>query len=83
MIILSFGDFFNLFSAMKTFSFGQFPLLEKNIHSVVVNVQKCDILVSEFELQSFYNVHLRTNTLGKGINYLTSRVWVIYYHDCS
>ena len=26
------------------------------------------IVVSEFELQSRYNVHFRTNTIGKGMN---------------
>ena len=28
----------------------------------------CDIVVSEFELQSRYNVHFLTYTLGKGMN---------------
>ena len=28
----------------------------------------CGIVVSEFELQSSYYVHFRTNTLGKGMN---------------
>ena len=33
----------------------------------VANVLNCDILVSEFEPQSSYNVQFRTNTLGKGM----------------
>ena len=28
----------------------------------------CKIIVSEFELQSRYDVHFRTNIFGKGIN---------------
>ena len=33
---------------------------------VVINVLDSDIVVSEFELQSRYYVHFRTNTHGKG-----------------
>ena len=40
----------------------------QRISGVVVNVQDCDIVVSEFELNSHYYVHFRTNTLGKGMN---------------
>ena len=32
----------------------------------MANVLDCDIVVREFELQSCYYVHFRTNTLGKG-----------------
>ena len=35
-------------------------------HECLLN---CDILVSEFKLQSRYNVHFRINTLRKDINY--------------
>ena len=35
---------------------------------VVANALNSNIGVSEFELQSRYYVHLRTNTLGKGMN---------------
>ena len=38
--------------------------------SVVVNVLNCDIVVSEFELQSRYYVHFRTNISGKTMNSL-------------
>ena len=41
--------------------------LIKNESSVMVKVLDCEIVVSEFELQSRYNVHFRTNTLGKGM----------------
>ena len=48
------------------------PLLffYKNIglHCVVANVLDCDIVVSEFEHQSDYHIHFRTNTPEKGIN---------------
>ena len=33
----------------------------------MANVQDYDIVVNEFELQSRYYVHFRTNTLGKGM----------------
>ena len=32
---------------------------------VVANVLDCSMVVSEFELQSCYYVHFRTNTLGE------------------
>ena len=51
-------------------------LLTQNIY-VVANGQECDIVVSEFELQSFYYVHCRTNVLGKCINSL------IFINDCA
>ena len=35
---------------------------------VVAKVLDCDIVRSEFELQSRYYVHFRTNTLGKSMN---------------
>ena len=39
---------------------------------VVANVLNCDIVVSEFELQSCYYVRIRTNALKKGLNSLIS-----------
>ena len=30
----------------------------------------CGFVVSEFELQLCYYIHFRTNTLGKGMNFL-------------
>ena len=35
---------------------------------VMVKAMDCGIVVSEFELQSRYYVHFRTNTPGKGMN---------------
>ena len=35
---------------------------------VMVKAMDCGIVVSEFELQSRYYVHVRANTLGKGKN---------------
>ena len=35
---------------------------------VVVNVLDCDIVVSKFEIQSWYYVHFQTNAFGKGMN---------------
>ena len=37
-------------------------------HGVMVKALDCGIVVSEFELQSQYGMHFRTNTLGKGMN---------------
>ena len=37
---------------------------------VMVKAMDCGIVVSEFEFQSLYHVHIRTNTLGKGMNSL-------------
>ena len=34
----------------------------------MVNALDCEIVVSEFVLQSCYYFHFRANTLGKGIN---------------
>ena len=35
---------------------------------VMVKVMECEIVVSEFELQSRYYVHFQANTLGKCMN---------------
>ena len=37
-------------------------------HDVMANVLDCDIVIREFELQTRHYVHLRTNTLGKGMS---------------
>ena len=42
----------------------------------------CGIGVSEFELQSRYYVHFRTNTLKKGMDPLSSHLWVKEYRCC-
>ena len=34
----------------------------------MVKAMACEIVVTEFELQSRYYVHFRANTLGKGMN---------------
>ena len=34
----------------------------------MANVMDCEIVVTEFELQSCYYVYFRFNTLGKGMN---------------
>ena len=36
--------------------------------AVLIKAMNYGIIVSEFELQSRYYVHFRTNTLGKGMN---------------
>ena len=35
---------------------------------VMVKAMDCGIVVSQFVLQSHYYVHIRENTLGKGMN---------------
>ena len=40
----------------------------RSLSGVMANVLDCDILVSEFELQSRYYVYFRINTLGKGMS---------------
>ena len=35
---------------------------------VMVKAMDYEIVVSDFVFQSHYNVHFRTNTLGKGMN---------------
>ena len=40
----------------------------RRTHGVVANVLNCDIVVSEFELQSCFYVYIRTNTIGKYMN---------------
>ena len=42
--------------------------------SVVANVLDCDKVESEFEFQSGYYVHFRTNTFRKGMKSLISPV---------
>ena len=37
-------------------------------HGVMVKALNCEIVVSEFALQSRYYVYFRTNTLGKDMN---------------
>ena len=43
---------------------------ERNLRGVVANVLDCNIVVSEFELQSRYYVHFHTNTITKSMNFL-------------
>ena len=45
-----------------------------SVNSEVVNVLYCEIAVSEFEHQSHYYVHFRTNTLGKITYFLFQHV---------
>ena len=40
----------------------------KSLRGVVANVLDCDIIFTEFELQSSYYVSFRTKTSGKGTN---------------
>ena len=46
----------------------------ESLHCVVANVLDCDTVRSEFEIQSSYYIHLRTNTLWKDMKYLIPRI---------
>ena len=46
-------------------------MLNESPHGVVSDVLDCHIEVSEFELRSLYYIYCQSNTLGKGINFLT------------
>ena len=43
---------------------------------VMVKAMDFGIVVCEFKLQSAYYVHFRASTLGKGMNPLSSQLWV-------
>ena len=51
---------------------------ERYPRGFVTTMMDYDIIVSEFELQSHYYVHFRTNTLGKEMNILIppTQLWV-------
>ena len=60
-------------------------LSRRSFRSVVANVLDCDIIVSEFELLSYFYVHFRTNTLlfllCNGLNGTTtvlSQRWLLF-----
>ena len=63
----------------NTWNQGQWP------RGVMVKAMDCGIVVSEFVLQSLYNVHFRANALGKGMNppYPPSYGLIKLYHYCS
>ena len=43
--------------------------LRRSPYGIVANELDCNIVVSEFVLQSRYYIHFQTNTLGKGMNH--------------
>ena len=56
---------------------------EGSYHVVMVKVLGCNIVVSEFKLQSCHYVHFRTNTLWKSMTPLSPQLWVKWNHCCS
>ena len=49
----------------------------KGSRGVVANILDCDIVVSDFKLQSRYNVPFWANTLKKGMNlFISLQLWV-------
>ena len=58
---------------LKTFLFQAIQLGQ----TVLTQTSWCNgIVVREFVLQSRYYVHFRANTIGKGMNPLSSQLWV-------
>ena len=62
----------------------RFNYIGKGSHcNVVANVNNCDIVVREFELQLNYQVLVRTFTLRKSMNNFNSHLlWVKYLYFC-
>ena len=50
---------------------------------VMAKVLDCGLEESEFELQSRYNVHFETNTIGTSMKPLYPKLWVKFYYWCS
>ena len=50
--------------------------VEGSLHGIMANVLNCDILVSEFKLQSHYLIYFWTNTLGEKYKLPSSQLWV-------
>ena len=48
----------------------------RSLRVIGANVLNYDIVVSEFELQSYYYVHFLTNSLGKRMDSLTPQLQV-------
>ena len=60
-------------------------MYHNDVGSVMVKALDCEIVVREFELQSRYYSHFRTNTLGKGMNPLilfAQSTGAVEYIDC-
>ena len=77
-IYLDLSSLFNCLSAVKTYLMPR-SFLRKSRgcpRGVMVKAMDCRIVVSEFEFQSRYYVHIRANTLGKGMNPLILKLWV-------
>ena len=51
--------------------------IKKSSHGAVANMLDSNIIVSEFELQSLYNVHFLINSSEKGMNTLILQVMSI------
>ena len=49
----------------------------------VANMLDWDIIVSDFEFQSYYYIHFWTNTLRKIMNLLSPQLLVKLYYYCS
>ena len=58
-------------------------LIVRILLGVMANVLDCSPKVSEFEPQSFYYLHLCTNSNGNDMNLLISQLSIKYYHFCS
>ena len=54
-------------------------LIRKNLCDVLINVLNFEIIVSEFELQSCYYIHFRTNTLGKAMDSFSPQLYHYWF----
>ena len=52
-------------------TFRQIKFIGKSVRGIMAKAQDCGLKVSEFEHQSGFYVHFRTNIVGKGMNSLT------------
>ena len=70
--ILNITDITEVWSKILHFFWNHRWLLSEP--GVMARVLEYGVEVSQFILQSHYYVHLRTNTLGKGMNFLIPKV---------
>ena len=76
--------FFKILSVFKQYKDWNYILTKTKMDNewgrcscgVMVKAIDYGIVVSDFVLQSHYYVHFRANTLGKGMNPLSSQLWV-------
>ena len=56
--------------------------LGRTPRGVMANVLDYDIAVCEFELQTLWYIHVRSNPFGEDMNPDIHKLWVKYYNFC-